>query len=224
LEGLISAERFDRLVAAVKERGGLVSTKRNPDGTDSPYELNISYLDALGDPENASPEWHAQRFLLSQAVMLSLRGIPGMYFHSLVGTRNDYQGVQSSGHARRINRHKYQLDRLDSLLDDPQSIQRRVFHGYQKLLRTRIAQPAFHPDADQKVWDAADPALLAYERICETSGQRILVAANLSQQPRQLECAMHGNSGFTRDLLTDTELPANTPISLQPFQIVWATT
>ena len=29
-----------------EQRGGLVGTKRNPDGSDIPYELNITYVDA----------------------------------------------------------------------------------------------------------------------------------------------------------------------------------
>ena len=33
-----------------RERGSLVGTRRKPDGTDTPYELNIAYVDALGEP------------------------------------------------------------------------------------------------------------------------------------------------------------------------------
>jgi len=93
LEGLIGEDRFGQLVDAIRRRGGLISTKRDADGTDTPYELNISYFDALSAPEAPDPELHVRRFLASQAIMLSLRGIPGVYFHSLVGTPNDLSGV-----------------------------------------------------------------------------------------------------------------------------------
>ena len=65
--------------------GGLVSYKNNPDGTQSPYELNINYLDALGDPDNPDEDIDLviRRFLVTQSIMLALRGVPGIYFHSL---------------------------------------------------------------------------------------------------------------------------------------------
>ena len=51
LEGLMPIDRFERLLAAVERRGGRVSMKRNPDGADSPYELNITYFSAMDEPD-----------------------------------------------------------------------------------------------------------------------------------------------------------------------------
>jgi sucrose phosphorylase len=141
-----------------------------------------------------------------------------------VGTQNDYDGVQSSGQARRINRHKYQLDELLGRVESDQSLQHRVFQGYRKLLRTRVAQAAFHPDADQRVWNTDDPALLAFERTCPRSGQRILVAANLSGQARPLDCSTLIDQPFTRDLLSGVQLPDDGVLPLGPSQVIWATT
>jgi sucrose phosphorylase len=64
----------------VEALGGYVSYKTNPDGSRSPYELNINYLDALADPNHTQEpvERVAQRFLASQAIMLALRGVPGI--------------------------------------------------------------------------------------------------------------------------------------------------
>ncbi|MEM9187232.1 MAG: sugar phosphorylase, partial [Planctomycetota bacterium] len=115
LEGLVSDERLAAIVEHARVRGGKVNMKRNPDGSESPYELNITYVDALAPslmnpppPEGeGATERHARRFLSSQAVMLALRGVPAPYFHSLVGTQNDYAGVEATGQNRRINRHKY---------------------------------------------------------------------------------------------------------------------
>ena len=42
------------------------------DGTDTPYELNTTYLDALSATDGANPQMHVRRFLTSQAMMLSL--------------------------------------------------------------------------------------------------------------------------------------------------------
>src|SRR5690606_37390874 len=104
LEGLVPQDRLDRLVAATGERGGLVGMRTMPDGSQRPYELNITYVDAMSDPRSFTTELHARRFLASQAIMLAMKGVPGVYFHSLVGTQNHTAGVDQSGIARRINR------------------------------------------------------------------------------------------------------------------------
>ena len=52
LEGILPPQELDALIEVVKTNGGQVSYKRNPDGTESPYELNITYVDAiLADPQ-----------------------------------------------------------------------------------------------------------------------------------------------------------------------------
>ena len=73
LEDLLPAPRVARLVDAVHARGGLASTRRLADGTDSIYELNVSYVSALTDPHQPSAVASVRRFLASQAVMLALR-------------------------------------------------------------------------------------------------------------------------------------------------------
>ena len=73
-KGFLSEEELDGLINAVKDRGGLVSYKATPDG-DIPYELNISYRDAIAE-DSLSPEMRSAKFLSSQAVMLSMAGVP----------------------------------------------------------------------------------------------------------------------------------------------------
>ena len=115
LEGLVSPARLERLVQWVRQQGGRVSLRRQPDGSEAPYELNVTYLDALADPVR-NRKLHVRRFLASQAMMLAVRGIPAVYFHSLVGTQNDLQGVAASGQARRINRRRFTRAELDDAL------------------------------------------------------------------------------------------------------------
>lgn len=222
LEGLVCGDRFDRLVEAVRRRGGLVSTKRNPDGTHTPYELNAAYLDALSVPEDPDPQLHVRRFLASQAFMLALRGIPGVYFHSLVGTPNDLAGVESSGQPRRINRRKYRLSELSDALSADGSVQQLVFQEYQHLLRTRIHQPAFHPDADQTVFETSDPAVVAFSRGNLDAGQAILVAANFSGQPKRFQYSSHTQTCYAKDLISGKPIGDRAAVDLEPYQIVWA--
>ena len=202
LEGLVSQGRFDALVDGVRRRGGLVGTRQKPDGTDAPYELNVTYFSAIDSPEGLPPDVHARRFLASQAVMLAVRGVPGIYFHSLVGTPNDHAGVERTGHNRSINRRKFEIDELRQILRDEGSAQRMVFEGYQKLLAVRTRQPAFHPDAEQSVIDVGHDSLIAIARTSRDGSQQILTLANVADEAVQVDLSSLGDVAVDRDLLS----------------------
>ena len=124
------------------------------DGSESPYELNVTYYSALSDPNH--PELGEARFLCSQALALSLQGIPAVYFHSLCATPNDHEGRAETGRARTLNRKKWQLSELDSMLDDKNTTGSRVFDWFVTTLRKRASAPAFHPGASQEILDLGD--------------------------------------------------------------------
>ena len=137
------------LVEAMKKRGARVSYKSTPDG-DIPYELNVSYRDAVAE-DSLPTDKRAAKFLASQAVMLSMAGIPGIYIHSLLGSGNWPEGVALTGVNRSINREKLDYDSLSTELDNPSGLRGRIFSGYKKMLKARSAHPAFHPSAGQRI-------------------------------------------------------------------------
>ena len=98
LEGHVDSARLNRMVEKVRSLGGAIGTRRQADGTDSPYEMNVSYVSAL-TPDDGNLKTHAERFLTTQAIMLSLQGLPAVYFHSLVGVLDQ---PHISGHSRYI--------------------------------------------------------------------------------------------------------------------------
>lgn len=226
LEGLVGGARFQRLIDAIRARGGLVSTRRGPAGSDLPYELNITYFDALADPASSDLPQQVRRFLASQALMLALRGIPGVYFSSLFGAENDGRGVRQTGMARRINRRKFARDELTRMLAHPASRQATVLAGYRQLLATRRQQPAFHPDGPQRVCAGVPPWLVAVLRASPDGRQQILVLVNVSNQPRSWDLSawapLEGVAGRSvRDLLSGRLWPAATRGELGPQQTVW---
>ena len=149
--GYLDESELENLVTAVKERGGLVSYKSTPEG-DIPYELNVSYLDAVSEM-SLSDELRARKFLASQGVMLAMAGVPGIYIHSLLGSGNWSVGVGITGVNRTINRAKLNADDLVLELDDSRSLRHLIFHGYARMLRARKGHPAFHPAAGQEILD-----------------------------------------------------------------------
>jgi len=141
---ILTPDEVAVLEAASERSGGLVSYRTNPDGTQSPYELNCSYIDILSAPGD-DDELRAKRMILTQAVALSMPGVPGIYFHSLFGSRNYFEGVRMTGINRSINREKFNAARLEEALLAEGSLPRRVYLAYKRLLSVRINENAFDP-------------------------------------------------------------------------------
>ncbi|MBI1248961.1 sugar phosphorylase [bacterium] len=223
LEGLVPEERIEKLVFSTRERGGLVGMRTMPDGSQRPYELNVTYVDAMGHPEKLGSEHHATMFLASQAIMLAMKGIPGIYFHSLVGTQNYIAGVEESGIPRRINRRKFERLELENQITRHDSLQQRIFTGYQNLLRTRIAQPAFHPDGDSHVFNTGHHAIFGFYRISPAKDQTILVLANLTDRLQHLTLSDPKWQPLEFDLISQSYVVEAHGVTLDPYQIVWLT-
>lgn len=223
LEGLVPQEHLDKLVTATNDRGGLVGMRTMPDGSQKPYELNITYVDAMGQPGDVSPEHHATRFLASQAIMLAMKGIPGIYFHSLVGTRNYEAGVEESGIPRRINRRKFERLELENQITAHESLQHKIFTGYQNLLRTRVEQSAFHPDGPSEVFPTGHASIFGFKRTSPDGDQTILVLANLTDRLQALPLGDSKIHALTYDLISDEYVVEGQGITLDPYQIVWLT-
>ena len=180
VHGILSDSDIDGLVQRVEAHGGFISYKQNPDGSRSPYELNINFFDALSDPAAKEPEdRQAARFISAQAIMLALRGLPGIYFHSLFGSRGDRAAAAASGIPRRINRQKFAAADLERELADPDSRRAKVLSGFKRLLEERQASAAFHPGGRQEVL-ALDPRLFAVRRTSPDGRETLLCLHNVS--------------------------------------------
>ncbi|MBN2289940.1 MAG: sugar phosphorylase [Candidatus Glassbacteria bacterium] len=218
LEGIMPQSEIETLAEAVRRNGGMVSCRRNPDGTESPYELNVSYVDAL---RNTGPDGRdsllAERFLASQSVPLVLPGMPAVYIHSILGSRNWSEGVRRTGRARTINREKLQADEVLSLLADPGSFRARVFHPYCRLIRTRAVQEAFHPRAACSILHAG-PQVFAVKR--EAAGQAIYALTNVSASAADVNLPASGIPGGLTDLVSGRRAVPDL-LELAPYQVAW---
>ena len=190
LEGLVPDDEFMQLVEGIKDRGGMVSYKQNSDNTMSPYELNITYYDAFAT-QNGSVGLQEKRYFCSQIIMLSLRGVPGIYFHNLTGTQNYYEGVKLTGRHRTINRRKWYYDEITDLLDDKSSMTYSIFDKYKTIISIRNQHPAFHPFGKQKVYDAGRDFFIL-ERTAPDDGEIVLVICNMTKADKDLDLIKMG--------------------------------
>ena len=135
------------LCQSAVSRGGFVSMKSLPGGKEIPYELNINYFDFLTCPDD-SENTAINKFMLSQCVMLTMPGVPGIYFHSLFGSHNDIEGAKKSGIKRRINREKFEFSGFMSEMEKTSSHRKMVYECYKKLLELRKTLPQLSPYSD----------------------------------------------------------------------------
>lgn len=228
--GILSDAEIDALVRRAVEHGGFISYKEMPDGSPVPYELNINYLDALSNPTQGEPaELAARKFLTAHAILLSLQGVPGIYFHSLFGSHGDRAEATASGIKRRINREKLDRVRLERELGNADSLRARIFGGLKALLRIRRGQGAFHPQAAQRVL-AGDERLFAVRRVSLEDKERLVCLHNVSAEAVSATdlLAAEGSALTWTDLLTGRRYgPGGTDaasVRLAGFQTLWLRT
>ena len=212
VEGILDQEGFQTLVDAALRNGGEVSYKDNGDGTQSPYELNINYQDALAGPD-ASDEERIGKFIAAQTILFSLQGVPGIYIHSLLGSRNNYYGKTTSGIPRRINREKLQLSYIEEQLAKD-SNRRKIFETLIDRLKIRKNESAFSPMAYQEVLKL-NPGVLSLARENKKTQEKIYALINVSGKEQQV--TLKEMEGI--NLLNGQKISGN--IQLNAWECAW---
>ena len=216
LRGILPEEEIASLVRDLAAEGALVSWKNNPDGSTSPYEVNVTWMDALNQQAD-DDDRRLRRFMLSHALLLAFPGVPAIYIQSLLGSRNDREGVTAAGYARAINRQKYQIDEIEQELADAGSLRHQTFHALRALIQTRMRQPAFHPDSPLQVL-ASDERLLALRRGGAGSAERLLCVFNLSAETVSYALA---EDRYWLDVAGGNRVDGSELLVLAPWKYYW---
>ena len=205
----------------VKEKGGYVSYKIVKDGTEKPYEMNTTYYSAIADSKN-SEELNIKKFIASQAIILSLLGIPGIYIHSLFGTENYLEGVEKTGQKRTINRKKFQYDKLKKNLENSDSREHKIFTEFIKLIHKRKSEKAFHPNGKQEVL-FLKKGIFSLLRTSLNGKEKIMALHNVTDNIQKY-CFTKNQYGLNKkeyfDIISEKAINVE-KISLIPYQIMW---
>ncbi len=212
VEGILSAEQIQFLADHTLRNGGEISYKDNGDGTKSPYELNINYQDALAGPEETD-DIRVRRFLAAQTILLSMQGVPGIYIHSLLGSRNNYYGKTTSGIPRRINREKLDVEELSRQLDSDTN-RKVIFDEIIRRLQIRKNYCAFAPAAEQKIIMQDDRVFYIIRKDLKTN-QTIHVLINVSVESVDMRLQCKGGI----DLLSGDK--AGSQVILDKLAAMW---
>ena len=221
VRGILDESEIQALVARAEAHGGFITYSHNSGNGRRPSELNINFFDALSNPTEAveSSFTQARRFIAAHAIMLSLAGLPGIYFHSLFGSRGDIAAAVTSSIPRRINRQKLKRSQLEHELENPISLRSQVYFPFTELLRKRRSHPAFHPCGRQRVL-SCDDRVFALLRVSPDGERQALCLHNVSNQAVQLTIELAddemGRSG-KEPLIPGRKLSVRLP----PYEVHW---
>ena len=221
--GILTEAELQAVIDQVHRHGGLLSHRSNPDGTETVYELNTTLYDALNDPAKPTDQ-DIERYLASQMILLSLAGVPGIYYHSMFGSRNAQDNVQLTGRARSINRKKFTEAEMDALFATPENLHARIFERMLHLLAVREKQPAFDPHGGQQVL-ALDERVFALRRTAREDDATILALVNVSSQTFDLAVGVEAESGTeVADLIGAERIKVEggrAVIHFTPYRALW---
>ncbi|MEQ6204501.1 sugar phosphorylase [Sulfitobacter sp. HNIBRBA2951] len=225
-EGLLPEGEKQQVIDTVKQIGGLVSMRTMPDGSESPYELNTTFYDAMSQTFAGADAHHHARFVCSQTIVMSLEGIPAFYIHAMLAAPNDHKGVAHRGMNRAINRHRWNYPDLRDLLSDPATPQARALSDLSERLKIRKRQPAFHPNATQFTVNMGDERVFGVWRQSLDRGQSIFALHNVSDAAVTISVAALNliEDQHWVDLLGGAVIDtAASQITVAPYQCMWIT-
>jgi sucrose phosphorylase len=149
--------------------------------------------------------------MASQCILLSMMGLPAVYYHSLVGSRGDREGYIQSGIKRRINREKLDAMRLRSELREPGSLRALVASRYKALMSLRRETPAFHPNSPQEVLRLGTEI---FALLRGRGRERILVLVNVSGRTLMADTGFPG-----KDLISGEDCGPS--VAMAAWQYRW---
>jgi len=214
---ILTEDEIDFLVKSTEEHGGLVSYRDTEKGH-KPYELNCSYIDILSHPDE-DDTLRAKRMLVTQAVTLSMPGVAGIYFHSLVGSRNYHDGVKFTGINRSINREKFNCDMLQDKINKDGAIEKIIFSSYRKLISIRTNEKSFNPFGEFEFLDLHNSIFSILQHSLDKA-ESILALHNFSNDKIELKLPSRFKKQLV-DLLSNTILNENDKVILEPYQVMW---
>ena len=193
VKNILNRKEIDNIVAKTLDHGGFISYKTGSDGREEPYEANITWFSALNHDEEDHGDlaFQVKRFVASRCIALVLPGVPGIYLHSLIGSKNDVKAVLKTDSKRDINRTVIDEKLITEALEDPLSKISRISRELGRLIAIRARKRAFHPNGRQQILQLV-PEVFAVFRVAPEEDQYLLALINVANKVCHLEIDCNG--------------------------------
>ena len=178
----------------------------------------------MEDSSRDTNRFQFERFILTQLLVMALKGVPAFYLPALLASENDIKSFSMTGQRRDLNREKFKLDNLVSVLNNPESNANKniKYLGNAMDIRSKLEQ--FHPSSEME---------------CLSKGRSDIVVIKRGKGPKSVFAIHNMTENKINYQLDDYDLPelidndfnmkdflASTKynwknISLDPFQVIW---
>jgi len=232
VKNILSKDDINFVIEKAGEHNAFISYKTGENGKNEPYELNITWFSALNGTSNEETEdiaFQVKKFIASRAIALVLQGVPGIYLHSLIGTKNDIDSVLETDSKRDINRSVLNYQAIETAIKDPLSKISRINRQLGRILKIRTKQKAFHPNASQKILYFS-PEIFSLLRISRDKEQKILSLINVSNKVKEIQIPLEEIDVYSMewyDLISEMKWNVDNGmiyVSMQPYDIIWLAT
>ncbi len=224
LEGLMNEQRLKDLLINCEKRGGLVSHRKLSNGEDKPYELNISWWSAMQDPGRDSNRFQFERFLLTQLLVMSLKGVPAFYLPALLASENDIKSFSMTGQRRDLNREKFKSEKLSAVFKNPESNANKNLRYLRNAMDVRGKLSQFHPHSNMECLSKSRGDIVVIKRGIGTNA--VFAIHNMTDNKINYRLSDHEftklfkNDLNMKDYLTSSKYNSNN-IEIDPFQVIW---
>ena len=226
-KNILPKEEIEFLIQTARQHGAFVSYKTGQDGQNEPYEINTTWFSALNfDNDIEDLSMQVKRYVASRSIALVLRGVPGIYFHGLVGTSNDVAKVLQTKVKRDINRPALVAQGLIESIQNPKSKLGQITAQFGNLLFLRRQYSAFHPNGPQTILNLV-PEVFAVLRSSPTGAQHILTLTNVTAKAFSLIIPLSELGCLATqwyDLVKHRGWSATNnslKVNLQPYDVIW---
>ena len=157
-------------------------------------------------------------------IMIALAGIPAIYLNSFFSAKNDTYLANKTQTNRSINRSKWNIEDLETTLNDKNSLENFVFEYLLHALNIKKKQSAFHPNATQFTLQL-NPGLFGFWRQSIDQKQSLFAITNLTSEHVDLQLGDLNLFSYAKwvELLTDCSVDRNFEYNMTPSQTIWIT-
>lgn len=227
VKNILSQEEIEMMALRVLEHGGFISYKKERDGSERPYEFNITWYSAINNEDSDEDvDFQVSRYIASRSIQLVMMGVPGIYLHGLLGSKNDAESVIEEEQTRSINRKTLSRNELIRSLLDPKTTTYKVVYHLVRLILKRKKEKAFAPNAYQKILKVSNEFFTVL-RTSEDGKDYILAITNVTSKSQRFYLNLSTlKLSFTswKDILTGSSVNVTKQVidlMVEPYGILW---